>query len=88
MFGFRDNIEERVRSPQPQPSQMGSEQLCLSWNDFERNFSVAFQDLRKENDFFDVTLACKDGQLEAHKVILSSCSAFFKEILKKNKHAH
>ena len=67
---------------------MGSEQLCLSWNDFERNFSVAFQDLRKENDFFDVTLACKDGQLEAHKVILSSCSAFFKEILKKNKHAH
>ena len=88
MFGFRDNIEERVRSPQPQPSQMGSEQLCLSWNDFERNFSVAFQDLRKENDFFDVTLACKDGQLEAHKVILSSCSTFFKEILKKNKHTH
>ena len=67
---------------------MGSEQLCLSWNDFERNFSVAFQDLRKENDFFDVTLACKDGQLEAHKVILSSCSTFFKEILKKNKHTH
>ena len=67
---------------------MGSEQLCLSWNDFEHNFSVAFQDLRKENDFFDVTLACKDGQLEAHKVILSSCSTFFKEILKKNKHTH
>jgi len=67
---------------------MGSEKLCLSWNDYESNFSVAFQDLRKEEEFFDVTLACKDGQLEAHKVILSSCSIFFKDILKRNPHVH
>jgi len=67
---------------------MGSEKLSLSWNDHESNFSVAFQDLRKEEEFFDVTLACKDGQLEAHKVILSSCSIFFKNILKRNPHVH
>ena len=46
---------------------MGSEKLCLSWNDYESNYSVAFRDLRQEKEFFDVTLACKDGQLEAHK---------------------
>ena len=62
--------------------------MCLSWNEYESNFSVAFQDLRQEKEFFDVTLACKDGQLEAHKVILSSCSTFFKDILKRNPHVH
>jgi len=67
---------------------MGSEKLCLSWDDYESNFSVAFRDLRQEKEFFDVTLACKDGQLEAHKVILSSCSFFFKDILKRNPHVH
>ena len=67
---------------------MGSEKLCLSWDDYESNFSVAFRDLRQEKEFFDVTLACKDGQLEAHKVILSSCSIFFKDILKRNPHVH
>ena len=67
---------------------MGSEQLCLSWKDHESNFSVAFRDLRQEKEFFDVTLACKDGQLQAHKVILSSCSTFFKDILKRNPHVH
>jgi len=36
-----------------------------------------------------VTLACEDdGQIEAHKVILSSCSTFFRNILKKNTHPH
>ena len=67
---------------------MGSEKLCLSWDDYESNFSVAFRDLRQEKEFFDVTLACKDGQLEAHKDILSSCSIFFKDILKRNPHVH
>ena len=45
---------------------------CLRWNDFESNVSSAFRDLREEKDFFDVTLACEDSQVEAHKVILSA----------------
>jgi len=67
---------------------MGSEKFCLSWNDYESNLSVAFRDLREEKEFFDVTLACEDEQIEAHKVILSSCSLFFQKILTKNKHSH
>ena len=36
-----------------------------------------------------MTLACEDGQqMEAHKVILSSLSPFFRKILQKNKHPH
>ena len=68
---------------------MNSEKFCLKWNDFESNLSLAFRELREEKDFFDVTLACEDSsQIEAHKVILSACSTFFKDILKKNPHQH
>ena len=49
-----------------------SEKLCLQWNDFQDNIKIAFGNLREDNDFADVTLACEDGeQVEAHKVILA-----------------
>eukprot|EP00088_Acartia_fossae_P044670 TRINITY_DN4755_c0_g1_i5.p1 TRINITY_DN4755_c0_g1~~TRINITY_DN4755_c0_g1_i5.p1 ORF type:complete len:366 (+),score=82.18 TRINITY_DN4755_c0_g1_i5:199-1296(+) len=65
-----------------------SEKFCLRWNDFESNISVAFRELREEKDFFDVTLACDDSQIQAHKVILSACSPFFRTVLRKNPHQH
>jgi len=65
-----------------------SEKFCLRWNDFETNISVAFRELREEKDFFDVTLACDDSQVQAHKVILSACSPFFRQVLRKNPHQH
>jgi len=65
-----------------------SEKFCLRWNDFESNISVAFQELRDDKDFFDVTLACDENQIQAHKVILSACSPFFRTVLKRNKHDH
>ena len=65
-----------------------SEKFCLRWNDFEVNISSAFHDLKEEKDFADVTLACSDNQVEAHKVILAASSHFFKRILKKNPHSH
>ena len=63
---------------------MASEKFCLRWNDFERNISSAFKDIRDEKEFFDVTLACEDEQLQAHKVILSACSPFFRSVLRRN----
>ena len=39
-----------------------SEKLCLKWSEFQDNVKVAFGSLREENEFADVTLACKDGQ--------------------------
>jgi len=65
-----------------------SEKFCLRWNDFESNISVAFRELREEKDFFDVTLACDDNQIQAHKVILSACSPFFRNVLRRNPHQH
>ena len=57
----------------------------LKWNDFAENVSGAFKELRSESDFFDVTLACADSEfktLQAHKLILSACSNFFKGIFR------
>ena len=42
----------------------------------------------KRKGEFDVTLAFDDNQLQAHKVILSACSPFFRSVLKKNPHQH
>jgi len=81
---------------------MGStDKFCLRWNDFHENISNTFRELRKDNDFFDVTLACatfddsannhdlpglhhraSHKTIRAHKLILSACSAFFKDLLK------
>ncbi|XP_023331901.1 broad-complex core protein isoforms 1/2/3/4/5 [Eurytemora carolleeae] len=68
---------------------MGStEKFCLKWNDFHVNIGAAFQEIRHEREFFDVTLASEDEQIQAHKVILSACSPFFRGVLRKNKHEH
>ena len=67
---------------------MDSEKFCLRWNDFESNISSAFKELRDDKDFFDVTLACDDEQLQAHKVILSACSPFFRNVFRRNPHQH
>ena len=57
-------------------------------NDFQQDISTAFEALRKDIEFTDVTLACEDGnQVEAHKVVLAASSPFFLK-LKRNKHIH
>ena len=65
-----------------------TEKFCLKWNDFENNVSSAFNDIREEKDFFDVTLVCDNNQVQAHKVIIAACSPFFKSILRRNPHQH
>jgi len=65
-----------------------SEKFCLRWNDFESNISGAFREIREEKDFFDCTLSCGSRQIQAHKLILSACSPFFRSILRQNPHQH
>jgi len=67
---------------------MASEKLCVRWNDFESNFSVAFRDLREAKELFNVTLACDEDQIQAHKVVLAACSPLFRSILQRNPHDH
>ena len=63
-----------------------SEKFCLKWNDFHSNVSKSFSLLRNENYLHDVTLVSDDEkQMSAHKLVLSACSEYFKNIFKKHK---
>ena len=61
-------------------------EYLVNWDMHERNISEAFHSLRKDEHFCDVTLACGDLQFQAHKVVLSTGSSFFEQILKSHKH--
>ena len=64
------------------------EKFCLKWNDFQTTVSQSFGKLRQEKDFFDVTLVSDDEkQIQAHKLVLSSSSKFFKNILTQVNHS-
>ena len=61
----------------------------MEWLHFKENIISSVGNLREDQDFTDVTLACDDGrQIEAHKIILAGSSLFFDNLLKRNKHNH
>ncbi|KAK3851498.1 hypothetical protein Pcinc_041862 [Petrolisthes cinctipes] len=56
----------------------------LCWNEFPTNLLTFFKELREQEEFVDVTLACEGQQVAAHKVVLSACSPYFRSLLKNN----
>ncbi|XP_052865638.1 protein abrupt-like [Anopheles cruzii] len=66
----------------------GQQQYSLRWNDYTSYITGAFDALRYEEDLVDVTLFCEGRKIRAHKVLLSACSTYFKEIFKENPSQH
>lgn len=65
-----------------------SQQYSLRWSNYTRHITYAFDNLRSQDDFVDVTLCCDGRKIKAHKVLLSACSGYFKEIFKENPCPH
>ena len=66
-----------------------SEKFCLKWNDFYTNVSKSFSTFRNEEYLHDVTLVSDDHtKVPAHKLVLSACSEFFRDIFKNNPNSH
>ncbi|KAK3882165.1 hypothetical protein Pcinc_013439 [Petrolisthes cinctipes] len=63
-------------------------QFCLRWNNFGTTMTAALHSLHEGGDFVDVTLAADGTQMKAHKLILSACSPYFRDILKNNPCPH
>lgn len=61
---------------------MASTEFCIKWTNYQTNIVSSVGKLRSEDEFVDVTLVCDDKNITAHKVILSACSDYFKEIFK------
>ena len=65
---------------------MEGEKVDVAWTEFDTNMRQAFKELREDNSFFDVTLACEDSHMQAHKVIISAASPFFRAVLSRHPH--
>ena len=62
-----------------------SEKFSLKWNDFHSNVSKSFILFRNEEYLHDVTLVSDDHKkVAAHKLVLSACSEYFRDIFKSN----
>lgn len=64
------------------------QQFSLSWNNFHGNLSKGFAGLLGKGEFVDVTIAVDGHLLQAHKVILSICSPYFKKMFQLNPCQH
>lgn len=67
---------------------MAGQHYCLRWNNYQSNMTSVFHQLLQTESFVDVTLACNDLSLKAHKVVLSACSSYFQKLLLENPCKH
>nr|XP_045584215.1 sex determination protein fruitless-like isoform X2 [Procambarus clarkii] len=67
---------------------MSEQCFCLRWNNYQSSVVGVLRCLLEEGQFVDVTLACDGRRLKAHKLMLSACSNFFRELLKENPSDH
>ncbi|XP_018910895.2 uncharacterized protein [Bemisia tabaci] len=65
-----------------------ADHFCLRWNNYQINMVSELDSLRKDEDLVDVTLSCEGQLLKAHKVILSACSSYFRNVFKENPCKH
>lgn len=59
-----------------------ADQFCLKWNNYQLSLTSAFKHILEEEEFVDVTLSAGGKNLKAHKVVLSACSSYFRDLLK------
>ena len=62
---------------------MDSDKYCLRWNEYPSNLSNAFNELRNDEDFFDITLITEESEIRCHKLILGACSPHFLQMIKR-----
>ena len=64
------------------------QQYCLKWNNHTNNMVKVFNQLLDDQNFCDVTLAVEGTHLKAHKMVLSACSTYFKDLFVANPCKH
>ena len=60
--------------------------FCRNVSDHEASLSNIFRELKTADQLLDVTLVTSEGQIKAHKIVLSACSPFFQSVLFNNPH--
>ncbi|XP_071057230.1 uncharacterized protein [Onthophagus taurus] len=71
----------QISEPKKEEKDSDDEEVCLRWNSHHDNMKNMFPMLLKKEQFVDVTLSSGKKTLKCHKLILSSCSAYFENML-------
>ncbi|CAH1115312.1 unnamed protein product [Psylliodes chrysocephalus] len=69
------------KPPTPPPPPPPIEEVCLKWNSHHSNMQHTFPSLLLREQYVDATLVAEGQTLKCHRVILSSCSPYFEEVL-------
>lgn len=64
------------------------EQYSFNWSNHMGHIRSSLATLFNEGLLVDVTLCCEGGRLSAHKILLSMCSPYFKDVFKENPCSH
>ena len=64
------------------------QRFSLRWNNYQSQLVQAFDSLLDSKDLVDVTLGVEGKKLTAHKMLLSACSPYFRELLRDNPCQH
>ena len=67
---------------------LGVRNISLNFENHSQTRDSSLKLLWESEEFLDVTVACDDDQVHAHKVILSAASPFFRQIFLRNPHNH
>ena len=59
-----------------------SRKLHLKWDHFQSGVTSMFDNLRKDEELVDITLCCEGKKIKAHRMMLSACSPYFRELFK------
>ncbi|XP_042884786.1 protein abrupt-like isoform X4 [Penaeus japonicus] len=63
-------------------------EYCLRWNNHRPNLVTVFSELLTSEALVDVTLATDGHYIHAHKLVLSACSVYFKDLFGANPCKH
>ncbi|CAH0381811.1 unnamed protein product [Bemisia tabaci] len=68
---------------------MGShEAYLLKWDNYLTHIVKEFHSFKTGNELVDVTLSCQGKRIGAHKMLLSACSPYFKDLFRENPCKH
>ncbi|XP_043218420.1 protein bric-a-brac 2-like isoform X4 [Amphibalanus amphitrite] len=65
-----------------------SQKFCLKWNNFQNSVTSVFDSLRQDEELVDITLCCEGRKIKAHRMMLSACSPYFRDLFKDNPCQH
>lgn len=59
-----------------------TQQFCLRWHNYQSSLLSTLPQLLDGDDLTDVTLCAGSRNIKAHRVVLSACSEYFKELFR------